>query len=220
MSQIYHPYYATQVANSLLDVHVFGIDAKSPVMFNDGFPSPFYSDNRRLQSYPNERSFIAGGIARIVKEKFPEAEAIASIANGAITHGILASDNPLLRLPHLTINKEIKTHGRQRIIEGDYKEGQKIVVFEDLISTAKSAEEGIRKARKAKLNVIGVVSIMTYNFPQAEKTIKKFGVPVYTLTNFPTVIKQAELRQEFTENQLNTTKQWYKNPKQWQPQAA
>jgi orotate phosphoribosyltransferase len=100
-------------------------------------------------------------------------------------------------------------------IEGYYEPGQQVLVIEDLISTGKSSLQVVDVLRQAGLEVVGMVSIFNYGFPQAQEAFDKAGVPLRSLTQYGTLIETAVESGQVAPDQLATLQQWRENPAQW-----
>ena len=124
-------------AGKLLAVKAIKLQPTNPFTWASGWKSPFYCDNRKTLSYPSLRSFVKLETARIIAENFPEADAVAGVATGAIPQGALVAD--ALALPFVYVRSKPKDHGLENLIEGELKPGMKVVVVEDLISTGGSS---------------------------------------------------------------------------------
>ena len=79
-------------AAKLLKVKAIKLQPQNPFTWASGWKSPFYCDNRKTLSYPELRSFVKIEIARIILERFPQVEAVAGVATGAIPQGALVAD--------------------------------------------------------------------------------------------------------------------------------
>ena len=121
------------LAEKLLQISAIKLQPQNPFVWASGWNSPIYNDNRRLLSYPDIRSFVKVELSRIILENFPEADAIAGVATGAIAIGALVADT--LGLPYVYVRSTPKDHGLENMIEGNLKPGRKVVVFEDLRSS-------------------------------------------------------------------------------------
>ena len=143
-------------AARLLQVNAIKLQPNDPFTWASGWKSPFYCDNRRTLSFPQLRSFIKLELAHAVLEHFPQADAVAGVATGAIAQGALVAD--VLQLPFVYVRSKPKDHGLENLIEGDLKSGQKVVVIEDLISTGGSSLKAVEAIRKAGCEVVGMVA--------------------------------------------------------------
>ena len=101
------------LAEKLLKINALKLQPANPFVWASGWNSPIYTDNRRTLSYPDVRSFIKIELTRMIMENFPDAEAIAGVATGAIAQGALVAD--LLNLPYVYIRSSPKDHGLENL---------------------------------------------------------------------------------------------------------
>lgn len=202
------------VAGKLLEIKAVKLRPSEPFTWASGWKSPIYCDNRQTLSFSEVRSIIKVELARIIMEKYPDAEAIAGVATGAIAMGALVAD--LLGLPFLYIRSAKKDHGMENLVEGYIENGKKVVIVEDLISTGGSSLKAVEAIRREKeANVIGMVATFTYGFPVAEKAFKDAGVELTTLSNYEAIIKKALEINYIPESALPTLREWRKDPSVW-----
>ena len=161
------------------------------------------------------RSFIKVELTRTIMEQFPDAEAIAGVATGAIAQGALVAD--MLGLPYAYVRSTPKDHGLENLIEGDLRQGQKVVVIEDLVSTGKSSLKAVEAIRNAGCEVAGMVALFTYGFPVAEENFADAGVKLVTLSNYNAMLEVALSTKYITEADLETLHQWREDPANWTP---
>ena len=150
-------------ASKLLKIKAIKLQPANPFTWASGWKSPFYCDNRKTLSYPELRNYVKLEIAHVIQEQFPEVEAIAGVATGAIPQGALVAD--ALNLPFVYVRSKPKDHGLENLIEGELKPGMKVVVIEDLISTGGSS----LKAVEAILGAICLDGGLT----AAERVVKR-----------------------------------------------
>jgi uridine monophosphate synthetase len=62
-----------------------------------------------------------------------------------------------LHKPLIYPRKEVKAHGARRLIEGDFQEGEQVVVVDDILISGGSVLEGIGKLESSGLRVSDVV---------------------------------------------------------------
>ena len=155
------------LASKLLKIKAIKLQPNEPFTWASGWKSPFYCDNRKTLSYPELRTFVKLELSRLVAEKYPQAEAIAGVATGAIAQGALVADQ--LALPFVYVRSKPKDHGLENLIEGDLQPKSKVVVIEDLISTGSSSLKAVEAIRRADCEVVGMVASYTYGFGVAEK---------------------------------------------------
>lgn len=200
-------------ADKLLKIKAIKLQPSNPFTWASGWKSPIYCDNRKIMSYPEVRNFIKVEFARIILEKYPNVEAIAGVATGAIAPGAIVAD--VLGLPFVYVRSAPKGHGLENLIEGDLKPKQKVVVVEDLVSTGMSSLKAVEAIRQSGSDVLGMVAIFTYNFPVAEESMREARVNLTTLTNYDAVLDEALRIDYIEESDLSTLQNWRKAPDKW-----
>ncbi|MDR1706404.1 orotate phosphoribosyltransferase [Dysgonomonas sp.] len=200
-------------AEKLLSIRAIKLQPSNPFTWASGWKSPIYCDNRKLISYPRIRTFIKTELCRLILENFPEADAIAGVATGAIAPGALVAD--ALGLPFVYIRSTPKDHGLENLIEGELKPGSKVVVVEDLVSTGTSSLKAVEAIRRDSSEVVGMVANFTYEFPVATENFKKANVELITLTNYDAVLREALRTDYIAESDLETLQEWRKAPADW-----
>ena len=200
-------------AAKLLNVKAIKLQPANPFTWASGWKSPFYCDNRKTLSYPDLRSFVKTEFARLVMEQFPEAEAVAGVATGAIAQGALVAD--ALNLPFVYVRSKPKDHGLENLIEGELKPGAKVIVVEDLISTGGSSLKAVEAIRKNGSEVIGMVAAYTYGFQVAVDAFKEADVKLVTLTNYEAVVAEAQRIGYITPEDVEILNKWRESPSTW-----
>lgn len=201
------------LASKLLKIKAIKLQPNEPFTWASGWKSPFYCDNRKTLSYPELRTFVKLELSRLVAEKYPQAEAIAGVATGAIAQGALVADQ--LALPFVYVRSKPKDHGLENLIEGDLQPKSKVVVIEDLISTGSSSLKAVEAIRRADCEVVGMVASYTYGFEVAEKAFADAGVELTTLTNYEAVIHVALQQGYIKAEDISMLDEWRSNPSQW-----
>lgn len=208
---------ARLLAEKLLKISALKLQPANPFVWASGWNSPIYTDNRRTLSYPEMRSFIKLELSHLIMENFPEVDAVAGVATGAIAQGALVADE--LNLPYVYVRSTPKDHGLENLIEGDLRPGQKVVVIEDLVSTGGSSLKAVEAIRNAGCEVIGMVAIFSYEFPVAVKRFKEANVNLMTLSNYSALITAALETGFIRESDVATLKEWRKDPSLWTPDS-
>ena len=200
-------------AKKLLEVQAIKLQPSEPFTWASGWKSPFYCDNRKTLSYPALRSFVKLELCHLIQEHFPEAEAVAGVATGAIAQGALVADQ--LGLPFCYVRSKAKDHGMQNLIEGQVAPGAKVIVVEDLISTGGSSLKAVEALRQAGVEVVGMVASYTYGFPVAEKAFEDANVKLVTLTDYEHVVAKALETGYIQEADIQLLAEWRKAPESW-----
>ena len=203
----------TIFAAKLLEVKAIKLQPDNPFTWASGWKSPFYCDNRKTLSFPALRSFVKIELARLVMEHFPEADAVAGVATGAIAQGALVADE--LGMPFAYVRSKPKDHGLANLIEGELPVGAKVVVVEDLISTGGSSLKAVEALRNAGYEVVGMVASYTYGFDVAKQAFEDAKVQLLTLTNYEAVLEAALQTGYISKDQIPTLNEWRSNPSEW-----
>lgn len=203
------------LAEKLLQISAIKLQPNNPFTWASGWNSPIYTDNRKVLSYPDIRTFIKVELARIIEENFPEAEAIAGVATGAIAMGALVAD--ILNLPYVYVRSTPKDHGLENLIEGNLKPRTKVVVIEDLISTGGSSLKAVEAIRAAACEVVGMCALFSYQFPVSIKRFRDANVKLITLSNYSAMLEVAAETNYIQPFELATLEEWRKDPAAWTP---
>ncbi len=204
------------LAEKLLNIKAIKLQPENPFTWASGWKSPFYCDNRKTLSFVDLRNFVKLELSRIVMERFPQADAVAGVATGAIAQGALVADE--LGLPFAYVRSKPKDHGMENLIEGELPAGARVVVIEDLISTGGSSLKAVEALRKAGFEVVGMVASYTYGFPVAIEAFEKAGVELVTLTNYEAVVEVANEIGYIRPEDIAVLNVWRANPSEWKGQ--
>lgn len=180
---------AEKVAAALLKIKAVFLRPEEPFTWASGIKSPIYCDNRLILSSPEARDIVERAIAETVKNDYPEAEALMGTSTAGIAHAAIAAW--ILDKPMGYVRGSAKDHGRNNRIEGRLEPGTKVVVIEDLISTAGSCIEVVEALREAGAEVLGVVSIFTYGMKKGLDRLKAAGVRNVSLSNLDVLLDVA-----------------------------
>ena len=178
-----------KIAKDLLKIKAVFFRPDEPFTWASGIKSPVYCDNRLTLTAPEVRLDVEQGLARLIKENYPEAEVLMGTSTAGIAHAAITAH--LLNMPMGYVRSGAKDHGRQNQIEGRLEPGEKVVVVEDLISTGGSVLEVVDVLRQAGADVLGVVSIFTYGMKKGLERLAAANVKNISLTNFDVVAETA-----------------------------
>ena len=207
-----------QIAAHLLDIGAVFLRPNDPFTWSSGIKSPIYCDNRLTLSFPNVRKDIATGLQKLIEEHFPGVDVIAGTATAGIPHAAWVSD--LMNLPMCYVRSKAKSHGKGNQIEGKATAGQKVVVVEDLISTGGSAITCVEALREAGCEVLGIVSIFTYELQTGQDKLDAANVASYSLSNYSALIEVALEKGIIAEGDLTKLQEWRQNPAEWLTEKA
>jgi len=205
---IYNKDIALQTAELLLKIKAIKLSPKELFTWASGIKSPIYCDNRITLSYPEIRTFIRQNFVRAIQDNPFEPELIAGVATGGIAQGALVAQE--LGLPFSYVRSGKKDHGLSNQIEGEVRDGQRVVVVEDLISTGSSSLAAVSALRDAGCSIKGMIAIFTYNLPKAEKAFKEANCALITLTDYDHLIQKALEINYISEEDLSILKEFRK----------
>ena len=204
---------ALKTAEYLLQIKAIKLNLANPFTWASGWKSPIYCDNRKTLSYHKIRTFIRQEFVNIINEEFGKPNVIAGVATGGIANGALVAQE--LGLPFVYVRTSQKEHGLTNLIEGVVESGQSVVVCEDLISTGGSSLKVVEALRAAGCDVKGMVAIFTYKFKTAEDNFLKAKCPLFTLSDYDTLLKQAVESGHITDSDLEHLAKWRVAPDKW-----
>ncbi len=210
---IFNKSIAKKTAEVLLQINAIKLNPKDPFTWASGWKSPIYCDNRLALSFPAVRNYIKEELSKNIEIEFGKPDVIAGVATGAIGIGALVAE--CLGLPFVYVRPEAKKHGRQNQIEGFVEKGQNVVVVEDLISTGNSSLNAVNALKVAEVNVKGMVAIFTYGFEVSKENFKTNNVPLYTLSNYESLLEQALDTNFINQTEANVLSKWNSNPSEW-----
>lgn len=202
-----------QVAKILLELNAISLNPKKPFKYASGILSPVYTDCRVLMAYPDKRKLIRDLYIDAIKKSGVKFDVVAGTATAGIPHAAWIADK--LNLPMVYVRGKAKDHGKENLMEGIIKEGQKAIVIEDLISTGESAINSVNAVRAAGGEISHVFSIITYGMEKAEKSFADNNLKLVSLTTFADVVKAAREMGQISKEEISTVLDWTKDPPGW-----
>lgn len=178
-----------QIAKDLLKIQAVFLRPDEPFTWASGIKSPIYCDNRLTLSDRAVRDDVENALAETIRTCYPEAEVLMGTSTAGIAHAAITAT--ILGLPMGYVRSGAKDHGRQNQIEGRLLPGQKVVVVEDLISTAGSCIEVVNVLREAGAEVLGIVSIFTYRMQKGLERLHEAQVENHSLSNMDELVEVA-----------------------------
>jgi len=199
-----------QIAKDLLSIGAVFLRPEDPFTWASGIKSPIYCDNRLTLTSVEVRNHVENALAETIKREYPDAEVLMGTSTAGITHAAITAH--LLDLPMGYVRSGAKDHGRHNQIEGRLEKGQKVVVVEDLISTAGSCIEVVNVLREAGAEVLGVVSIFTYDLQKGLDRLAEANVKNVSLSNFDAVAEVAAKEGYIKESDIARLLKFRSNP--------
>ncbi|MCI8655494.1 MAG: orotate phosphoribosyltransferase [Clostridia bacterium] len=178
-----------EIAKELLSIEAIFLRPEEPFTWASGIKSPIYCDNRLTLTAPEVRTKIENALAEVIKENYPDVEVLMGTSTAGIPHAAITAD--ILNLPMGYVRGSSKDHGRHNQIEGKLEKGQKVVVVEDLISTGGSVIDVVNALTDVGAEVLGIVSIFTYNMSKSKIKLEEAQVKNISLSNFDALVEVA-----------------------------
>lgn len=199
-----------EIAKILLDINAVTLSPQNPYTWASGIKSPIYCDNRLIFSYPKERTIVENSLVELIREKFPQTEYIMGTASAGIGHAAIVSD--IMKLPMGYVRSKGKDHGKKNQIEGKIVKGAKTLVIEDLFSTGKSSIDAAVALKESGFDVIGIVSIFTYNLKSCQENFQNYNLKKSSLTDYDELLSIALERAYIKEEDLKKLQKFKINP--------
>ncbi|MEG1917488.1 MAG: orotate phosphoribosyltransferase [Oscillospiraceae bacterium] len=198
------------IAKALLSIGAVFLRPDDPFTWASGIHSPIYCDNRLILTAPAVRTEVESGLCQLIQNHYPDCELLMGTSTAGIAHAAICGH--LLGLPMGYVRSGHKDHGRGNQIEGRLEPGQKVVVVEDLISTAGSCIEVVEVLREAGADVLGIVSIFTYGLQKGIDRLAAAGVENVSLSNFDAVCAVAAAEGRIQPADIDRLKRFRANP--------
>lgn len=205
--------FAREIAAHLLEINAVILRPNQPFTWTSGWNSPIYCDNRLTLRFPEIRNKIENEFTDIIEQKFPDIDVVTGTATAGIPHAAWVAAN--LNKPMAYVRAKAKAHGMGNQIEGGVKKGESTVVIEDLISTGSSAISVVEALQFIGAKVDAVLSIFTYDFDKASQKFSDNNVPVYTLTDYKTLVNVAVEKGIIDGDDLDLLSSWRDHPDIW-----
>ena len=178
-----------EIAEGLLSIGAVFLRPEEPFTWASGIKSPIYCDNRLTLTAPEVRIKVEEGLKAVIEENYPDVEVLMGTSTAGIAHAAITGH--LMGLPMGYVRGSAKDHGRTNQIEGKLEPGQKVVVVEDLISTAGSSIETVKVLREAGTEVLGIASIFTYGMKKGLDRMAEAEVKNVSLCDLDALVEAA-----------------------------
>ena len=156
--------------------------APEPIFrLSSGKMSRFYVDLKKITFDPEGVYLVGKLVYQLVRDFKPDGVGGLTLGADPIAYAVsfvsLQEGNPL---KPFVVRKEPKDHGMGRQIEGLLKEGDRVAVLEDVVTTAGSSLKAVRACREAGLEVLGVFTVVDRE-EGGRENLKKEGLELYSL---------------------------------------
>lgn len=167
----------------LLKSYELGIIKFGEFTLKSGILSPFYVDLRPLASSPELLSELSQLLLAMLKDC--RHELICGVPYAALPMATAMSLES--KVPLIIKRKESKNYGTKKMLEGIFKEGQRCVLVEDVITSGKSLLETIEEVEKEGLKVKDIVVVLDRQ-QGGKELLESKGYHVHTLFSIENVI--------------------------------
>lgn len=207
---------AEQTAKMLLEINAVHFRSDEPYILTSGLASPVYIDCRKLISYPRIRNALMDFACSILLRDagYEQFDIIAGGETAGIPFAAFISER--LGLPMVYIRKKPKGFGKDALIEGDFNEGDKIALIEDLTTDGGSKLKFAKAIKDAGGVVNHAFAIFYYDiFTDTPEKMKKEGVTLHHLATWWDVLKECKATKKFDDKTLETVEKFLNAPLDW-----
>lgn len=204
-------------ASMLLEIGAVHFNANEPFTLASGLPSPTYIDCRKLISHPRIRSTLMDFLTVTVMRDagFEAFDNIAGGETAGIPFAALVAER--LALPMSYVRKKPKGYGRNARIEGEMREGQRVLLVEDLTTDGGSKLSFVDAIRETGASCAHTAVIFSYGiFPETEATLAGHGIALHHLCTWWDVLAAARTRTDFDDETLVKVESFLRDPRAWQ----
>jgi len=207
---------AEDTARAYLDTGAVRFMSDKPFIFTSGWASPVYNDSRWLISFPRERTMLMDYMVATIERDIgrDKLDAVAGGETAGIPFAAWVADR--MKLPMQYIRKKPKGFGRGAQIEGELKDGQRVLLVEDLATDGKSKVNFVEAIRKAGGSCDHCIVLFFYDiYPQSKKIMGDLGVTMHSLTTWWDVLAVAKASGKFDKGMLAEVEAFMKDPAGW-----
>ncbi len=207
---------AEVTARMLLEVKAVHFRADEPYTFTSGLKSPVYTDCRKLISFPHVRSTLMDfAVATIFREiGFAAIDAVAGGETAGIPFAAWIAER--MALPMQYVRKKPKGFGRNALIEGDFREGARTLLVEDLATDGGSKLKFVEGMRQAGMVVEHAFVVFFYDiFPNTRAALGEAGITLHALATWWDVLKIARAEKTFDNATLDEVEKFLHGPAEW-----
>ena len=207
---------AELTAKMLVEVEAVRFSSDEPFKFTSGWASPVYIDCRKLISYPRVRQslmdFAVSVIARNIG--FESIDSVCGGETAGIPFAAWISDR--LMLPMQYVRKKAKGFGRNAQIEGDFDDGARILLVEDLTTDGNSKIKFCEALREAGATVDHTFVVFYYDiFPHTRDALDQIGLEMHSLATWWDVLKVAKEFNYFDTGSIDEVEKFLNQPMEW-----
>lgn len=201
------------IARNLLNLGAVKFSPQNPFTYASGLKGPIYCDNRTILSHVEFRDQVVAAFIEVIKQNKLSFDQLGGIATAGIPHAAFVADR--MKKPMIYVRPKAKDHGRKNQVEGDYKPGQKILLFEDLVNQGASLEDSMAGLTSAELTCDACLCVVDYEMQSAKTRLSELSIQLFSLTDFSALTSAAFELNLIDQEGLNLLKEWHADPKAW-----
>lgn len=208
------------IAEELIRSKSIYVNTKKPFKFTSGRLAPVYVDCRRLISLVSVRKKITAAAVTIIREQIgkDKVDVIAGGETAGIPYAAFLAHE--LGLPMVYVRKEKKVFGGTRQVEGILEKGQRVLLFEDLITDGGSKlnfRNGVL-AEGALMNdciVVFEYACKKLELREGREMLEKAGMNLYSMADWDVIFKVALEKKYFTQEEVDEVTDFLSSPAGW-----
>lgn len=207
---------AEMTAKMLLEIEAINFRPNDPFRLTSGKASPVYIDCRKIISFPRVRSTLMDfGASTILRNiGFESIDTVAGGETAGIPFAAWLAER--LSLPMQYVRKKPKGFGRDAQIEGDLKEGSRVLLVEDLTTDGGSKIKFCEALRNAGAEVSDTFVIFFYDtFPDTRQKLADVGVNLHYLTTWWDVLKVCKQENRMDKQSIDEIEAFLNAPVEW-----
>ena len=201
------------IAKNLINLGAVKFSPSSPFTYASGLKGPIYCDNRVILSHVEFRDLVIDSFMKVIKEQKLNFDLLGGIATAGIPHAAFIADR--MKLPMVYVRPKAKEHGRKNQVEGDYKPGQKVLLFEDLVNQGSSLDDSMTGLIGAELTCDACLCVVDYEMQSAQTKLRDLSIKLHSLTDFSSLILKAFELSLIDKTGFDLLKEWHTDPKAW-----
>ena len=207
---------ARSVARMLLEIDAVLFRADEPFKLTSGMASPVYIDCRKIISFPRMRSAMMDYGATVILNDigYESLDALAGGETAGIPFAAWLAERT--HLPMQYVRKKPKGFGRDARIEGDIKDGQRILLVEDLTTDGGSKLNFVEALRTAGAEVAHTFVIFYYDiFTDTPDRLNEVGIKLHYLATWWDVLAACKELDRFDSSTLDSVEAFLHSPRDW-----
>lgn len=207
---------AAIAARMLLEIQAVHFRSDEPYIFTSGLASPVYIDCRKLISYPRIRATLMDfAVSTLVREVGYESfDAVAGGETAGIPFAAWIAER--MQLPMQYVRKKPKGFGRDARIEGDIREGQRVLLVEDLTTDGGSKLSFAEAIREAGARVDHTLVVFYYDiFKETPVNLDKAGLQLHYLVTWWDVLAASREAGHFSDETHDAVEAFLHDPLGW-----